>query len=38
VPIARTFALNAWREALQISLSRCAHGKLVILPTAAAAA
>ncbi|MBV8681231.1 MAG: zinc-binding dehydrogenase [Caulobacteraceae bacterium] len=32
VPIARTFAFEDWREALDISLSRRAHGKLVILP------
>src|SRR3984957_1233914 len=37
VPIARTFALEEWREALDISLSGRAHGKLVILPDAAAA-
>ncbi|HXQ14479.1 MAG TPA: NADP-dependent oxidoreductase [Caulobacteraceae bacterium] len=32
VPIARTFALEEWRDALDISLSGRAHGKLVILP------
>jgi len=32
VPIARTFALEDWREALQISLSGRARGKLVLLP------
>jgi len=32
VPIARTFALEDWREALEISLSGRAHGKLVLLP------
>jgi NADPH:quinone reductase-like Zn-dependent oxidoreductase len=31
VPIARTFALEDWREALEISLSARAHGKLVLL-------
>jgi NADPH:quinone reductase-like Zn-dependent oxidoreductase len=31
VPIARTFALEDWREATDISLSGRAHGKLVIL-------
>jgi NADPH:quinone reductase-like Zn-dependent oxidoreductase len=36
VPIARTFALEEWRDALDISLSGRAHGKLVILPAAAA--
>ena len=34
IPIARTFALEAWREALDISLSGRAHGKLVLLPSA----
>jgi NADPH:quinone reductase-like Zn-dependent oxidoreductase len=32
VPISRTFALEEWREALEISASRHAHGKLIILP------
>lgn len=36
VPIARTFALEEWRDAVDISLSGRAHGKLVILPAAAA--
>ncbi len=36
VPVARTFAIEEWREALDISLSGRAHGKLVILPAAAA--
>jgi NADPH:quinone reductase-like Zn-dependent oxidoreductase len=31
VPLARTFALEDWREALDISLSGRAHGKLVLL-------
>ena len=34
VPLARTFALEDWREALDISQSGRAHGKLVLLPTA----
>ncbi|HEX4197548.1 MAG TPA: NADP-dependent oxidoreductase [Caulobacteraceae bacterium] len=32
VPVARTFAFEEWREALAISLSGHAHGKLVIVP------
>jgi NADPH:quinone reductase-like Zn-dependent oxidoreductase len=32
VPISRTFALEEWREALEISSSRHAQGKLIILP------
>jgi NADPH:quinone reductase-like Zn-dependent oxidoreductase len=32
VPIARSFALEEWREALEISASRHAQGKLIILP------
>jgi len=32
IPIARTFRLDDWREALEISLSGHAHGKLVLLP------
>jgi NADPH:quinone reductase-like Zn-dependent oxidoreductase len=32
VPIARTFALEDWREALTLSLSGHAHGKLMLLP------
>ena len=31
IPIARTFPLDSWREALEISLSGHAHGKLVLL-------
>jgi NADPH:quinone reductase-like Zn-dependent oxidoreductase len=31
IPIARTFALKDWREALDLSLNRRAHGKLVLL-------
>lgn len=34
IPIARTFALEDWREAAEISMSRKAHGKLVLLPGA----
>jgi NADPH:quinone reductase-like Zn-dependent oxidoreductase len=37
VPISRTFALDDWREALDISQRGLAHGKLVLLPTGAAA-
>jgi NADPH:quinone reductase-like Zn-dependent oxidoreductase len=36
VPIARTFPLDDWREALAASLSGHAHGKLVLLPANAA--
>ena len=36
VPIARTFRLNEWREALDLSLSGHAHGKLVLIPEGAA--
>lgn len=32
VPVARTFRLDDWREAMDISLSGRAHGKLVLLP------
>ena len=35
VPIARTFPLDDWREALDLSLSGHAHGKLVLLPAGA---
>ena len=31
IPIARTFALEHWREALDLSLNKRAHGKLVLL-------
>jgi NADPH:quinone reductase-like Zn-dependent oxidoreductase len=34
IPIARTFAFEDWREALEISLSGYARGKLVLLPDA----
>ncbi len=36
IPIARTLPLPAWREALALSLSGQARGKLVLLPGAAA--
>jgi NADPH:quinone reductase-like Zn-dependent oxidoreductase len=36
VPIARTFPIDDWREALATSLSGHAHGKLVLLPNGAA--
>ncbi|MCQ9156189.1 NADP-dependent oxidoreductase [Acidomonas methanolica] len=32
VPVARTFALDDWREAVDISVAGRAHGKLVLLP------
>jgi NADPH:quinone reductase-like Zn-dependent oxidoreductase len=32
IPIARTFALEDWRGAAEISISRKAHGKLALLP------
>lgn len=32
IPIARTFPLDAWREAVAVSLSGKARGKLVLLP------
>lgn len=32
VPVARTFPLEDWREALDVSQSGRAHGKLVLLP------
>jgi hypothetical protein len=31
IPVARTFALEDWREALDLSLNKRAHGKLVLL-------
>ena len=37
VPVARTFLLEEWREALDLGLSGHAHGKLVLLPTGAIA-
>ncbi len=35
IPIARTFTLEDWREAAEISIGKKAHGKLVLLPGAA---
>lgn len=32
VPVARTFPLEDWREALDLSLSGHAHGKLILIP------
>jgi len=32
VPVARTFRLEDWREALDLSLGGHAHGKLILLP------
>ncbi|NYF80600.1 alcohol dehydrogenase catalytic domain-containing protein [Granulicella arctica] len=32
IPIARTFPLQDWREAAEISMSKNAHGKLVLIP------
>ena len=37
VPIARTFALGNWREALDLSSSGHAHGKLILIPAGAPA-
>ena len=37
VPVARTFLLDEWREALDLSLSGHAHGKLILLPAGAIA-
>ncbi len=37
VPVARTFPLEAWREALDLSLSGHAGGKLILLPASGAA-
>ena len=34
VPIARTYPLDDWRQAVDASLSGHAHGKLVLLPGA----
>ncbi len=36
IPVVRTFSLEDWREALEISLSGRAHGKLLLLPGDAA--
>ena len=38
VPVARTFGLQDWRTALEVSQSGQAHGKLIILPGRVAAA
>lgn len=32
LPIARTFPLGAWREAMELSVGGAPHGKLVLLP------
>lgn len=32
IPIARTFALEDWQEAAEISMDKRAHGKLMLLP------
>ena len=32
IPVARTFRLEDWREAAEISMSKQAHGKLMLLP------
>ena len=37
IPVARTFALDDWREALDLSLSGRARGKLILLPAGATA-
>jgi NADPH:quinone reductase-like Zn-dependent oxidoreductase len=38
IPVARIFGLGDWREAAELSMSRRAHGKLVLLPGRAVAA
>ncbi len=38
VPVARTFGMEDWREALELSHGGHAHGKLLILPDSAASA
>ena len=38
IPVARTFALENWREAAEISMSKKAHGKLLLLPACSNAA
>ena len=38
VPVARTFSLEGWRTALDVSQSGQARGKLIILPGGAASA
>ena len=37
IPIARTFLLEDWREAAEMSMSKKAHGKLVLRPGASTA-
>ena len=32
LPIGRTFALDDWRSAVELSLSRAPHGKIVLIP------
>ena len=32
IPVARTFRLEDWREAAEISMNKQAHGKLMLLP------
>ncbi len=32
IPVARTFGLEDWREAAEMSMSKRAHGKLLLLP------
>ncbi|WP_248931090.1 hypothetical protein [Paenibacillus hamazuiensis] len=32
MPVAKTFALDAWRSAVEMSQSGRAHGKLILLP------
>ena len=32
IPIARTYKLEDWREAAQLSMNKQAHGKLILLP------
>ena len=38
IPIARTFALEDWREAAKLSMNKRAHGKLLLLPGGSATA
>jgi len=38
IPIARTFSLADWREAAELSMSKRAHGKLLLLPNLSALA
>ncbi len=38
IPVARTFSLDHWREAVEVSLSGRARGKLVLLPDHASSA